>query len=354
MLKSLRKIQSQSEHESVWQLNAMTMESWVDRWSMFADILVLHPREQPGRNFVRDYVSGSIAGSRMMMGCQLVHHARRHVENTGGTIMVQRVHDGFTAMEFSGSTFVHRPGYIAIVDLQNEYRASHHGTVSEQILIPRARLGVSDLHPMAPLLISEESPVGQVLAQEVDRFFADHATRQSFDSGELERVIRNLFHEDLYPASDREEWWRGRKKLVRKYIETHLEDPNLGPLQICHLFNMSRATLYRMFEADGGVRRFIQDRRLFSAIWDLATGGIRRGRLSRVAEKWGFSSDANFNRAAKAAFGMPPGAFFRDRWQIQSLRGEGHQASFAIFDWIRAHRSLKHSDNSLSSRLFAL
>ncbi|MEE2929174.1 MAG: hypothetical protein VX599_00510, partial [Pseudomonadota bacterium] len=76
-----------------------------------------------------------------------------------------------------------------------------------------------------------------------------------------------------HPTSERAGWWRARNDLIRKYIESHLGDQTLLPAQICNLFNLSRATLYRMFEDDGGVRRFIQDRRLHSAIWDLAEGG---------------------------------------------------------------------------------
>ncbi|MEL6862054.1 MAG: AraC family transcriptional regulator [Pseudomonadota bacterium] len=349
MLKTLQSIPSIHDPEPSWHLNAMTMDAWVDRWSLFADIHVLHPRKLPGHNFARDFTSENIAGARMMTGCQLVSHTKRHAELTGGTVLVQRIHAGFASNEFSDASYVHRAGFISITDELNEYRASHHRMVSESVWVPRERLGLSDLYPVSPVLVDVESPRGRLIAGELDLFFKQASTQVTFDSTNLELAVRSLLQEDLYPASDREEWWRGRKKLIRKYIETHLENPKLGPAQICNLFNMSRATLYRMFEDDGGVRRFIQDRRLYSAIWDLASEGIRRGRLSRVAEKWGFSSDANFNRAAKGVFGMPPGALFRDRWQVRPAGKDLDEDQYPLFEWFKDHRGVKHTDKSINA-----
>lgn len=318
------------------------------------DVHVVHPRKLTGENYCRDYVTDKVAGRRMMLGCELVSHKRRQIEYTSGFICIERIFDGFSAVEFAGNHYVHRPGYITITDYSNEFRASHAHTVSEAVWIPRARLGISDHDTVSPLMISIEDDEGRALTRELDQFFSSCASGRAFDSFELEKTVSALLKQDLFPSSDREEWWLGRKKLIRKYIETHLEDPNLGPLQICHLFNMSRATLYRMFEPDGGVRRFIQDRRLHSAIWDLAVRGIKRGRLSRVAERWGFSSDANFNRAAKAAYGMPPGALFRDRWEIQSFKRDRDPTHLPLFEWFQKHQSLQRPDRPANSNYFSL
>ena len=349
MLKTLQSIPSIHDPEPSWQLDTLAMEDWVERCSLFADIHVLHPRKLPGVNFLRDFVADDIAGTRMMTGCELLSHTKRHAENTGGAILVHRIHAGFLAKKFSDAAYVHRTGFISITDELSEYRGSYHRMVSESVWVPRERLGLSDLYPIDPILLDSDSPRGRLIAGEMDLFFKQALIGGSYDSANLEIAVRSLLHEDMYPASDREEWWQARKKLIRKYVETHLENPKLGPLQICDLFNMSRATLYRMFEDDGGVRRYIQDRRLYSAIWDLASEGIRRGRLSRVAEKWGFSSDANFNRAAKAVFGMPPGALFRDRWQIRANRADYDEADYPLFEWFKDHRGVKHSDKSINA-----
>lgn len=320
------------------------MPRWVKAQATIADIHVLHPRVPTGDNFSRNFISETLAGTRTMQGCQLVSHGPKHVDQTGAFLAVERVHAGLSSFEFSDGTYVHRPGYIAITDFLNAFRASHHQTVSETIWVPRRRVGLSDVQPISSIMIDIESDEGRSLAAEIEHFFESQNAGVPYEARDFETLVRAIIRDDIYPASDREEWWRGRKKLIRKYIETHLEDPKLGPLQICQLFNMSRATLYRMFELDGGVRRFIQDRRLLSAIWDLAASGTRRGRLSQVAERWGFSSDANFNRAAKAAFGMPPGAFFRASWPMRSIDTSEITTPDLLHDWFEANQNVTRRD----------
>ena len=313
----------------------------------------MHPRNLTGENYCRDYIADNIAGRRMMLGTELTTHKRPHTEYMSGFVCVERVFDGLTALEYANTQFVLRPGLIAITDCAHPFRASHAHTVSEAVWIPRSRLGIRSHDTITPLMISLEEPEGRALAREMEQFFKSNAAGLPFDPFELEKTVNTVIKQDLFPGSDREEWWQGRKKLIRKYIETHLEDPNLGPLQICHLFNMSRATLYRMFEADGGVRRFIQDRRLHSAVWDLAINGIKRGRLSRVAERWGFSSDANFNRAVKATFGMPPGAMFKNRWEIRAYKRDRDPSEIPLFAWFQKHQDLDDPGPSANSNFFS-
>lgn len=311
------------------------MYAWALNWSAFASIKVLHPRTERRTNLAKSFQSDAIIGTRFATGCQLVSHDQKNAEQTAGLISVHRLLDGFATMEFPELCYVHRPGHITITDYSQPYRGSHHRAVGEGLMISRHDIGLADLQPFSPIIIAEDSENGRRMVDEMKAFFDARARDEAYNERGLADVLRAVFLEHSARGSDREEWWRSRQQLIRKYIETHLEDPNLGPLQICNLFNMSRATLYRMFETDGGVRRFIQDRRLCAAIWDLAQGGIKRGRLSRVAERWGFSSDANFNRAAKLAFGMPPGAFFKQRVPVDLKATDKESVQHAFLDWFK-------------------
>ncbi|MBX9932979.1 MAG: helix-turn-helix domain-containing protein [Methylobacterium sp.] len=68
---------------------------------------------------------------------------------------------------------------------------------------------------------------------------------------------------------------------------------------------MSRATLFRLFEADGGVAAYIRERRLLLAIRLLTEGGgAGRPRVSAVAYASGLSDEKTFSPAFKGRFDM--------------------------------------------------
>lgn len=55
--------------------------------------------------------------------------------------------------------------------------------------------------------------------------------------------------------------------------------------------------------------------------------------LSQVSERWGFSSDANFNRAVKLAFGRPPGSLFKTGYRAD-MNGEARRpVNDPMLDW---------------------
>jgi len=314
------------------------MRAWVDTWRPFVEIEMLHAHDERGVNFMSSAVAGEVAGLRYTTGCQMFRHGAAQIEASGGLIAIERVYQGCTSMEFPDCNYVHRPGVIMITDYKQAFRGSHHYATCETVFLTRASLGLTDAEPLSPIMVALSTRAGKLLTAEIDQFFTAAKDGKPFDTAGLLAILRNEINESWQVGTSREEWWHGRRKLIHKYIETHLEDPNLGPLQICNLFNMSRATLYRMFEQDGGVRRFIQDRRLHSAMWDLAISGVKRGRLSQAAERWGFSSDANFNRAVKLVYGKPPGVLFKNSIQIEpaSIDDQNSHLSAArspISDW---------------------
>jgi len=323
-----------------WGLNPISMAEWVAAWSPFAEMLALHPLNEDGTNFWQSFVHGPIAGARYATGSQLIRHRHRSAPANSGMLAIQSVQSGAVAMEFESRRFVQRPGSVAIMDLARPFKGSHQNAVGEIIFIPRELLGFSDVDHIEPALLTTESLQGDLLASEMRLFFDLGGSPGGirFQTGTLLHLANSIISQNRHASSDRVVWWRARNTLIRNYIEDNLSDLNLLPAEVCNTFNLSRATLYRMFEADGGVRRYIQDRRLYAAIWDLAEGGIHRGRLTEVAEKWGFSSNANFNRAVKTAFHMPPGALFRPPAFIVPARLGERRGEFPVFDWF-AQRS---------------
>ena len=90
-------------------------------------------------------------------------------------------------------------------------------------------------------------------------------------------------------------------------LERSLPDSALDIDGVARAIGVSRSTLYRAFEPLGGVRAYVQRRRL-----DRAHAALRRRRgrwpsVGEIAGAHGFLSDAHFSRAFRQRFGFPPG-----------------------------------------------
>ncbi|NVO12425.1 MAG: helix-turn-helix domain-containing protein [Rhodoplanes sp.] len=110
--------------------------------------------------------------------------------------------------------------------------------------------------------------------------------------------------------------------MIKRHIEAHLETESLTAQDLCRRFRLSRASLYRLFEADGGLTRYVQEQRLNRALRLLAAPAARHKRLIDLAVDLQFSSDSTFVRAFRRHFGMTPGEV-RDMSQAWQRDADG-------------------------------
>ncbi|WP_206608721.1 helix-turn-helix domain-containing protein, partial [Mycobacterium tuberculosis] len=73
-------------------------------------------------------------------------------------------------------------------------------------------------------------------------------------------------------------------------------EPDLTPEKICRDVGLSRARLYQLFEADGGIMRQIRRRRLRHAHQMLSDPQRRHVRIAEIAWTHGFSDEKYFYR----------------------------------------------------------
>lgn len=97
---------------------------------------------------------------------------------------------------------------------------------------------------------------------------------------------------------------RGR---VEQVIRENIASARLTPHRIAELAGISRSTLYRLFEEEGGVAARVRQLRLDMVRADLADPAKRSEPIARIAERWGFFCTSAFNRSFRTAFGMTPG-----------------------------------------------
>jgi AraC-like DNA-binding protein len=91
---------------------------------------------------------------------------------------------------------------------------------------------------------------------------------------------------------------------VRRFIEANLHDPDLTPESVLASLHLSRSSVYRLFEHEGGLAAYIRSRRLLMAADEL----VRFPHLSvqDIASGLGFNEASSFTRAFRRAFDIAP------------------------------------------------
>jgi AraC-like DNA-binding protein len=107
-------------------------------------------------------------------------------------------------------------------------------------------------------------------------------------------------------ASDEADHVKSRRKAALDYIDAHLANAQLGPGDIANAVHISRASLYRLLAAEGGIRAVLLQRRLDQALRLLLADNKDEHSLTGVAKSCGFAGTSQFSRAFRARFGLPP------------------------------------------------
>ena len=210
-----------------------------------------------------------------------------------------------------------RPGDIGLIDMAQPSRTVFTANgddrcrlraliLSRAVLAPRlahpdsaAGAFLPAGHPHARLLADQfaalwepSAPEGDALAVTIEamaEIMAGVAGRAADAEDNVERAERHL-----------------TLAMIKRHIAAHLET-SLAAHDLCQRFQISRASLYRLFEADGGLARYVQEQRLNRALSLLISPLGRGKRLIDLAVQLQFSSDSTFVRAFRRQFGRTPG-----------------------------------------------
>ena len=107
---------------------------------------------------------------------------------------------------------------------------------------------------------------------------------------------------------DRDRHERALRVQLRDEIERNLGSPSLTVARLSRSLGVSRSTLYRLLQDEGGVQAYIRTRRLEKVAEALRREG-GRGTISALAERWGFCDAAYLGRAFRETYGMTPGDY---------------------------------------------
>lgn len=200
-------------------------------------------------------------------------------------------------------------GQIGVMDFANTWQVE--GTEQDNIILVVPRALIQEIAPGAPPLHGLVIPGagGRLLAEHMlalvrylpETTIDDVHTVQHATTSLLSAALGGLDRDSVRPFLSQHRASGGR---ALAYIEERLTDPDLSVDTVCRNAAISRATVYRAFQAVGGVAAYIQRRRLEAAHARIAeddgTG------MAEIADLYCFSSPAHFSTAFRRYFGYTP------------------------------------------------
>jgi AraC-like DNA-binding protein len=217
--------------------------------------------------------------------------------------------EGSVAKDYAGRRARLEAGDVAISDYA---RPSHSvATDYQNLMIVLARESVpAALLALEPhgLIFPRESGAARLIGGALQEFYAqaDYLT-----VGEAEAAVEGIVAlttacARAKLAGDEANHVKSRRKAALDYISAHLGKAQLGPDEIADASNVSRASLYRLLAAEGGIRAVLLTRRLDEALRLMLADDKDERSLTEIAKCCGFGGTSQFSRAFRARFGFPP------------------------------------------------
>lgn len=238
---------------------------------------------------------------------------RRIISQSGlDHYMLQLFVTGALEGDCDGQAIAVGPGDICVFDLARTLasRACPGSTIS--VMLPRERVDkVAGGRSLHGTVLKAGSPVTRLLGEFIVSLSDTAAELESAGAPAIEEAAMDLLasgiaRRDLDVTAGDPTLAHVLRRRVLEFINSNLTEPDLGPAWLMSRFRVSRAHLYRMFAADGGVATLVRERRLEAAYRELMRSVGPSRSITEIAYDLGFSSSGQFLRAFRSRFAMTP------------------------------------------------
>lgn len=235
---------------------------------------------------------------------------RRIAADQLGLILIQYFHSGGGLVNDQARL---APGDMLIIDTEQPLHSRLSDFANLTLVIPQV---VKDrisprLEKLHAQRISGSDPLVSLFAQHLISLWqklpemslgqADAAIRGTLGLLHEWLSVEGRLCEELEPEVS-----EAMGEAIRRHIEHHLAEP-FDVDQLTRRFRISRTQLYRLFAPWNGVASYLRERRLLRSRDMLISPLFRGYSIGAVAFETGFNSEAHFNRAFRARFGLTPG-----------------------------------------------
>ena len=201
---------------------------------------------------------------------------------------------------------------IVIQDLAHPFSSIGETAHSLSVMIPRhAIAGHDQMYKNYPIFSwPVNSPAGRVLTQAWLTIWDNLPNTSQTDSPLIAQGFIGLLN-GLLPnngnITTQAQVELATIDAMKAYLRDNLHLPNVGANMLCQVFHCSRATVYRLFKAEGGVHKYVREQRLarcYQTLRQLPPSS--RKTISEIAKQWGFTDAASFSRLFRKQYGMSP------------------------------------------------
>jgi AraC-like DNA-binding protein len=314
-----------------------------------ADVCDLDSRPPP--DAFRGRSSALLLGPGMLIESEttglIYDRTTRHIARSGvDHYLVSLYLEGHARVEVGSRAVTIRPGDIAVADMSVASRTFVHPSSgrddvplqSVAFIVPRRLLAPLLAAPdtMLAVAIRGDEPYGLIVRDYLLSIRRNASRLTLAESESVVRTMTQLLAGGLRPEPGAElEIARAdataRYAAITRYIKANLGSPAVEVDALCRTFATSRAALYRLFEDDGGIVRFVRRQQLRRACAALLSDARLHLRIVDIATEAGFQNESSFIRAFRREFGTTPGEL-RDATRAS---GTAWLAGDDSLDWMR-------------------
>ncbi len=266
---------------------------------------------------------GELSFAEVYSDAQVVRHLRSHAARVlSPMFFVHMMIEGNSISRQDGREARLGPGDFTLCDTTRPYEIFFENPNRMFVVgIPETALRQHLSSPES--VVAVPMPGGNGLNGLLSRFLRDFWTRCQDELGpvaapQVTRAILDLLasaYSTLPEAqSDRSSIAAAHRIRIVDFIEAHLGDPDLTPLQVADACKITPRYLHHLFSTESQtVSRYILKRRLDECSRALTLPSQRDRTVTEIAFEYGFNSPTHFGRVFRSRFGVTPREFRSSR-----------------------------------------
>ncbi len=203
------------------------------------------------------------------------------------------------------------PASILVLDLDQPVRMQRGACRIMTLFVPRAV--VMEIFPNAEALhgrvLAQSSPLTRLLTEQVVALsqtlprLSLEVAASAFDVS-VQLLLAAFGKQAKLSGSARAAVRAAMFDRARRYVHANLGQAELSPENVLDALQLTRATLYRLFQHEGGLGAYIRNCRLREAANELIR--LPEQPVMDIAYGLGFKSASDFTRAFRRAYEMSP------------------------------------------------